>query len=122
MNARPNMLSSTTIKGADVVDPRGESLGKVEDVMYDLDTATIGYAVVACDGSFDRGGKLFAVPWRALRVDTDGECFVLDASRAMLARAPGFAKHLWPAFADRAWSAAGCCVGVPGGRAGGAPD
>jgi hypothetical protein len=50
------------------------------------------------------GNKLFAVPWSVLRVDEDKKCFILDADKETLERAPGFDKDNWPDMADTAWA------------------
>jgi sporulation protein YlmC with PRC-barrel domain len=98
------MLSSTTLRGDDVVDTRGESLGKIEDFMIELQSGKVGYAVMSFGGVLGIGDKLFAVPWSALRVDTNEKRFVLDSSREKLERAPGFDKKHWPDFADPGWA------------------
>ena len=54
------------------------------------------------------GDKLFAIPWSALKVDTEGRQFILDLDKTLLERAPGFDKAHWPNMADRAWGAEVC--------------
>jgi sporulation protein YlmC with PRC-barrel domain len=100
------MLSSTTLRGDEVVDTFGESLGKIEDFMIELQSGKVGYAVLSFGGVLGIGDKLFAVPWSALRVDTNEKRFVLDASKEKLERAPGFDKKHWPDFADPGWASA----------------
>jgi sporulation protein YlmC with PRC-barrel domain len=81
--------------GGRVVDRRGEMLGTIEDLVVDVEHATVAYAVVLA-------GDLFAVPWAALR--HDGEAFVLDADREHFESAPSFARERWPRMADAAWA------------------
>lgn len=96
-------LSATTIIGDDVRNAAGEDLGKVTDVMLDLETGNIAYAVVDMGSFLGIGGKLFAVPWSAMSLDTDGHEFVVDIDKTRLENAPGFDKDDWPDFSDRAW-------------------
>jgi hypothetical protein len=49
------------------------------------------------------GGKLFAVPWGALKLDTENKRFVLDVDKTRLQGAPGFDKSHWPDMADVTW-------------------
>ena len=95
-------LSSTSIVGNDVVNGMDENLGHVEDLMIDLDKGCISYAVISFGGVLGIGDKLFAVPWSALRLDTENHRFVLDVPKERLENAPGFDKDNWPGVYDRA--------------------
>lgn len=101
--ARPTVLSATSVIGDSVVNPQGEELGKIEEVMLDVDGERIAYAVVSFGGFLGMGDKLFAVPWGALRVDAEKECLVLNTSKERLEEAPGFDKNDWPDMADRSF-------------------
>jgi sporulation protein YlmC with PRC-barrel domain len=98
-----SMLSASTINGTAVKDPKGEGLGDIKDLMIDLSSGRIAYAVVQFGGLFGIGSKLFAVPMRALRQDAENKCFVMDATKDALDQASGFDKDHWPDFADRTW-------------------
>lgn len=95
------MLSATTIAGTNVVNPEGENLGEVEDLMIDLQgPGSIQYAVLSFGGFLGMGEKLFAVPFQQLQADQTNECFVLNVDKERLKDAPGFDKNDWPNFAD----------------------
>lgn len=96
-------LSATTIIGDDVRNTSGEDLGEVTDIMLDLETGNIAYAVVDMGGFLGIGGKLFAVPWSAMTLDTGEHEFVVDIDKTRLENAPGFDKDDWPDFSDRVW-------------------
>jgi sporulation protein YlmC with PRC-barrel domain len=98
-----NMLSASTLTGDEVVNAKGESLGKIEDLMLDLDRGRIGYAVLSFGGVLGVGNKLFAVPWTALTVDHVNKRCLLDVPKAKLEGAPGFDKGAWPKHADSAF-------------------
>src|SRR5437870_2663834 len=75
---RPRVLAATTLIGDIVRNPAGENLGKVEDLMIDVDTGQVAYAVLSFGGFLGMGNKLFAVPWEALEVDFVEKNFLLD--------------------------------------------
>ncbi len=101
-----SMLSAGTMNGTSINNPKGESLGDIKDLMIDLNTGRVAYAVVEFGGLFGIGSKLFAVPLKALRQDAANKCFVLDADKQSLEKASGFDKDHWPNFADRSWQEA----------------
>lgn len=96
----PRTLSASTIIGDPVVNEYGEDLGKIEELMIDLDHGRVAYAVLSFGGLFGIGDKLFAVPLEAMRVDPENHRFVLDVDRERLEQAPGFDKDDWPDAAD----------------------
>jgi sporulation protein YlmC with PRC-barrel domain len=100
----PYVMAWETLAGDAVVNAADEELGKLEHVMVDVPSGTIAYAVLACGGVFGIGEKLFAIPWRALTLDAERNCFVLDVSRERFEAAPGFDRDHWPAMADPAWA------------------
>ncbi len=100
------ILSSSTMQGTDVKSPSGENLGDIEDLMIDLETGRVAYAVVSFGGLLGIGNKLFAVPLQALQQDAADESFVLNTTKDALDNAHGFDKDHWPDFADRTWQTA----------------
>ena len=99
----PEVLSATTMIGNDVKNPEGKSLGKIEEIMIDRHTGDVAYAVLSFGGFLGMGDKLFAVPWRALTVNTADHNFILNANEESLENAPGFDKDDWPSSADRSF-------------------
>jgi sporulation protein YlmC with PRC-barrel domain len=99
----PEVMAAATLRGNKVVNFQGDELGVIEEIMIDVPSGTVAYAVLAYDGFMGLANKLFAVPWEALTLDADLHCFVLDVARARLDRATGFDNEHWPAVADRTW-------------------
>lgn len=97
------VMSADKLTGSSVTNGRGEDLGKIEDIMLDTRTGHVAYAVLSFGGFFGLGDKLFAVPWDALQVDTQGKRFILDVPQERLKNAPGFNKDTWPSMTDRQW-------------------
>ena len=105
MSSQPTVLSATTVIGDPVVNPQGEALGKIEEVMLDVHDDRIAYAVLSFGGFLGIGDKLFAVPWGALKLDAPNHQFVLNETKERLRKAPGFDKAEWPDMADRRFGA-----------------
>lgn len=101
--AKPKVLGASTLTGDPVKNLAGEDLGTIEEIMIDLSSGRVGYCVVSFGGFLGVGSKLFAVPWSAMRVDTEDQSFVLDVSRERMKEAPGFDKDNWPDMTDREW-------------------
>jgi sporulation protein YlmC with PRC-barrel domain len=103
MSGHAPVLSTSSIAGTKVVNPTGEDLGSIEDLMLHTDTGEVAYAVLSFGGFLGMGDKLFAIPWEALTIDTANHAFVLDVDREKLENAPGFDKNDWPTSADSTW-------------------
>jgi len=99
-----NTLSATTLIGDPVVNRNGESLGKIEDLMFEPERSRVSYAVLSFGGFLGMGNKLFAVPLQAMRLSREEKRFVLDVDKERLKNAPGFDKDQWPDFADPAYN------------------
>ncbi|HEX7362020.1 MAG TPA: PRC-barrel domain-containing protein [Bryobacteraceae bacterium] len=97
------VLAASTLAGDSVKNSAGEDLGKVDEIMIDIPTGRVAYAVLSFGGFLRMGNKLFAVPWDALKVDQDRKCFVFEADKTQFENAPGFDKDNWPDMADRTW-------------------
>ena len=97
------LLSSSTITHDHVKNSQGEDLGKIQDLMIDMDGGRIEYAVLSYGGILGMGDKLFAVPFDRLKVDSENKCMILDTDKQRLKDAPGFKKDEWPDFSDQSF-------------------
>src|SRR5688572_32978390 len=66
----PALMGADTLVGNDVYNHKGEDLGDVKEIMLDMRTGKVAYAVLSFGGFLGMGEKLFAVPWNALTLDT----------------------------------------------------
>jgi sporulation protein YlmC with PRC-barrel domain len=96
----PKVLSGSTICSDRVRNAAGDDLGKIEELMIDINTGRIAYAVLSFGGFLKMGNKLFAIPWEALRLDTVNKEFILNVDKSRLENATGFDKDNWPDMAD----------------------
>ncbi len=100
----PEIMAASTLEGNAVVNGHGEDLGKIKEIMIDVPSGSVAYAVLSSGGLLGIGDKLFAIPWAALTLDADRKCFILDIDAERLEAAPGFDKDHWPAMADPTWA------------------
>lgn len=101
----PTIMSASTLAGDKIRNRKDEDLGKLEDIMLDVDSGSIAYGVLSFGGFLGMGNKLFAIPWQQLKLDAVNKCLILDVEKETLESAPGFDKDNWPNFADREWGA-----------------
>jgi sporulation protein YlmC with PRC-barrel domain len=94
------VLGASTLTGDSVRNSAGEDLGKIEEIMIDLVSGRVAYAVLSFGGFLGIGDKLFMVPWNSLTVDQVSHEFVLDVPREELETSPGFDRNHWPDMAD----------------------
>ena len=99
----PHLMGAETLLGNDVFNAAGEDLGEIKEIMLDMRSGRVSYAVLTFGGFLGMGEKLFAVPWEALKLDTKEKRFVLDVSKTKLESAPGFDRNHWPDMADTTW-------------------
>jgi sporulation protein YlmC with PRC-barrel domain len=97
------VLAAAALSGGRVRNAAGDDLGKIEDLMIDIPTGRVAYAVLSFGGFLGFGDKLFAIPWSALSLEEDRTTFVLNVEREVLEKAPGFNKSDWPDMADVRW-------------------
>jgi len=98
------VLSASTLSGDTVRNAAGDDLGSVKEIMVDIPSGRVAYAVLSFGGFLGMGDKLFAVPWSALTVNEDEKCLILDINKRTLETAPGFDKDNWPDMGDIEWS------------------
>lgn len=107
VNARgtdPLMLSSSSLVGNQVCNKARENVGDIKDLMLDTRNGRVEYAVLSFSTFLGMGEKLFAIPFRALTLDTENRRFILDVDKERLKEAPGFDRDDWPDMANQVWA------------------
>lgn len=100
----PRLMGADTLSGNDVYNEQGEDLGDIKEIMLNVSTGQISYAVLSYGGFLGMGEKLFAVPWNALKLDTVNKRFTLNVQKDRLENAPGFNSDSWPNMSDQTWA------------------
>lgn len=101
--------------GMSVRNDKGNNIGQIDDMIVDMNTGEVRYAVLRFDPGILSGEKLYAVPTRQLRIAPDRNDVVLGISEDRLERA-SIDRSAWndkvvaaPGFIDkfdRAWGVA----------------
>jgi osmotically-inducible protein OsmY len=96
---------ASDLMGRPVNNPQGEKLGEIKDMLIDMQTGRIVYAVLGAGGFLGLGDKLYAVPPGAFARSADERTFSLRADREMLKTAASFDRNHWPDTADKNFAA-----------------
>jgi sporulation protein YlmC with PRC-barrel domain len=99
----PELMGAHTLIGDHVHNLQNEHLGVIKELMVDMRTGSIAYAVMSANRFLGIGEKLFAVPWQALTLDAKNKRFTMDVSKDRIDEAPGFDSDHWPNMADQGW-------------------
>ena len=100
----PQILSASALRHDDIYNLADEKLGTIHDIMIDVVRGRVAYAVLSRGGILGIGDKLFAIPWGALTLDAQSQCFLLNVDVQRLKDAEGFDKDHWPSMADLSWA------------------
>lgn len=81
-------LRASKVIGMDVQGAAGKNVGKIKDLIVNLNTADIRYAMLEFDPGFFKSEKVFAVPLSSLTFMADGKPLVYkEVTRAQLDKA-----------------------------------
>ncbi|QDU09812.1 PRC-barrel domain-containing protein [Gimesia aquarii] len=91
--------------GMNIYNSKGKNVGEINDIVLNASTGKINYAAVTYGGFLGVGNKMFAVPFKAFKVqrskkDQDKYLLVLNVTEKQLEGAKGFDEKHWPNFAD----------------------
>lgn len=85
---------ASKIIGMEVKNRENERVGRVKDIVLDVQSGKVAYAVLST--GMLGGGKLIAVPLDVLTLQPGAKNFLIDAPKDRIEAAPGFADNNWP--------------------------
>jgi sporulation protein YlmC with PRC-barrel domain len=95
-NTPVERLTATSIIGDKAENMEQEKLGTIDNLMINIQTGIVEYAVIESGSFLGLGGKLFAIPFSELRVNPEKKIFVIDRPKEFLENLPGFDRDHWP--------------------------
>jgi len=113
MSVRDQMYSSkhdgelripTSFCGECVYDALGVYLGEVEELVFDIHSGRVAYALVAVGGVMGAARKLFAIPWSKVTVDAEYQRCAVDTDIDRLKGAPSLDGDLLSGLTDFGWA------------------
>jgi sporulation protein YlmC with PRC-barrel domain len=98
---------STDLINRVIVNKSGDHIGYLEDLTVELPGGRTVYAALSTKNALGLGGKLFAIPYSALRWSADRKSLVLDVKKDEFDKAEGFDSKSWPNHVDERWAKLG---------------
>ena len=84
------LLRSKTLFEYRVKSPEGEDLGKIEEVMIDMEIGRVAYAVLSFGGLWGLGSKWVPVPWDSVALRPEEKVLLLKIEKEKIEKAPNF--------------------------------
>jgi sporulation protein YlmC with PRC-barrel domain len=110
-----NHNRASKLVGMKVKNHQHEELGQIEDIVIDLNSGRVAYAVLAVGGAFGLGEQYIAIPVNAFVPAPSESHLVLNADKARIEGAPRFNKNRWPEVNAPLWGAAQSWATPPAG-------
>jgi sporulation protein YlmC with PRC-barrel domain len=88
-------VRASNLIGQNVKSPQGKSLGGITDLIVDMNTGNVRYAILSFDPGIFSGERLFAVPTKELKLGPGKNEVVYNMTRERLESA-GVEKRDWP--------------------------
>lgn len=83
-------MRASKLIGIDVKNAQGDKLGKIDDVMVDIDNERAAYVVLSAGGALGVGNRMVAVPAASFKVGNDKDGVILNATADQLKKAPEY--------------------------------
>lgn len=98
------LLGTTALCGDIVYDVAGKFLGEIKEIVLDLHSGRVAYALVVVGGFLGIGRRLFAVPWSTITVDRAYQRCTINVDLVRLIDAPSLDGDLLSRMADQSWA------------------
>ncbi|MBL9166663.1 MAG: PRC-barrel domain-containing protein [Verrucomicrobiales bacterium] len=98
MSRLGHIQKASKIIGTTVKNHQDESLGKVDNMLVDVQSGRIVAVVVSSGGFLGMGDVLSAIPPTALRFNSQRDTLQIDTTKELLSSAPHFKSTEWPDF------------------------
>lgn len=96
-------MGAKALIGEEVIGKNGKKLGNIEELMIDMRTRHVAYALMSFGGFLGMGERLFTVPFQALHNDSKKGHLFLDVDEETINNAPYIEKDYCPDMTDQNW-------------------
>src|ERR1043165_699258 len=97
------LISANKVEGTDVLNPAGEKLGSIEEIMIDKRSGKVAYAVMSFGGFLGIGDRHHPLPWGILKYDTNLNGYVVNLDKRVLEKAPAYGSDERVDLADETY-------------------
>jgi sporulation protein YlmC with PRC-barrel domain len=98
------LLGSTSFRGDSVYDVAGRFLGEIAELVIDITSGRVAYALLAVGGFLGMNRKLMPIPWSTVTVDRVYQRCVVNIGLERLINAPSLDGDVLPRMADPSWA------------------
>lgn len=98
--ASQKLQRASDLIGRDVRSRAGKDIGEIKELIVDLQTSKVRYAVLAFDPSIFSAEKMFAFPMTAFKPGREKDELMLDVDRQRLDAMKSFDKNTWTNATD----------------------
>jgi sporulation protein YlmC with PRC-barrel domain len=93
-------VGESAVRASEILDfnihnSQGEEIGELEDIIIELDTGNVQYAVVSFEDEIDNTDELFGLQLNELNIDAENDLFTFDPDQSLLQNAPSFNPDEW---------------------------
>lgn len=93
-------MRASKVTSLEVDSRSGKDIGKIKELMFDMQTSKIQYAVFSFNPGWFSSEKLFAFPMTAFKTRNDSDNLTLDVDKSMLASMKNFDADKWGSLND----------------------
>jgi sporulation protein YlmC with PRC-barrel domain len=94
------LIRATELIGKDVDDRVGKDMGEIDDMVVNMNTGRIHYAVLEFDQSWNLNDKLISLPLRAFTYVADNQDLMLNLDKESIDTKRAYQKDSWPDIND----------------------
>jgi sporulation protein YlmC with PRC-barrel domain len=91
--------------GCEVVNRQGRELGRIAELVIDIDLGRVAAAVLTVGEKLHSGERLVAIPAETLTLRASDRRPIIDVDKELMDGAPSFMRASFPTHFDRAWLA-----------------
>jgi sporulation protein YlmC with PRC-barrel domain len=104
ITAGSKQRSVNEVIGHKVQNTQNEDLGKISDVIIDLDSNRVPYAIISHEGIFGTERNKTVVPLSSLRYSPEKRSFTLNATKEQVRTASRTPTSAWSSVSDSSWA------------------